>query len=96
MVKFIIELSEDYISKNANAQEVLGKMDGNNEQGGGSHPLKKFFNLIAFTSIEKEVNNGKKEFVISRDSLDDKLKELFDISIGEFVMIASTNEKKEE
>ena len=59
-------------------------------RGGGkkSNPIKKLFEFMAFTLFEKEIDKGKKEFIVKKENLDESTKGLYDNMIGEAMMVA--------
>ena len=91
MIKFIIEVSEEYIRQNADVENVTKKAEGEN-----ANPLKALFDAIAYSAIEKKIDKGVNEFVISQDNFDDGDKKLFDHCFGEVCMLAFKTEKEEE
>jgi hypothetical protein len=92
-VKFIIEVSEEYIRQNADA-EVIQKKAAEDKSGF----IKAMFDMIAFSSIEKEMDKDNTEFTINRDELGEKTQELFDKTIGQVCMMATMgkDEKKND
>ena len=63
MVKFIIEVSEDYIRESADAKKMLG----NASQEGGQNAIAKLVNMFGYTEVVKKMDEGKTEFVITRE-----------------------------
>lgn len=86
MIKIIFEISEDFVKTGADPQKVAEK----NAEGGGkkSNPIKDLFNFMAFTLFEKEIDKGKKEFIVKKENLDGSSKDLYDNMIGEAMMVA--------
>lgn len=68
MIKFIVEVDEEYIHKNANPNAVFEKVD---MQNAGS-AIVRIANLLCFTALEKKLEDGETEFVIKRDNLEEK------------------------
>ena len=91
MVKFIFEVSEDYINDKADIKKFME----NDEENKVSLP-RLMMQLIAFTGIKKDVEKGKKEFVVKQEELDGHELELFDTFSDEILMIASVSGRKDE
>ena len=82
MVKFIIEVGEDYIRANADSDKA--KKNINN-------PLGALINLIGFTAVEKQIDKGKHDFLISPDkfnSTNEHAEEIFDDFMAKVCMLA--------
>jgi len=90
-VKFIIEVSEEYIRHNADA-EVIQKKAATEK----TDFIKAMFDMIAFSSVEKRMNDGNTEFTINRDELGEKTQELFDKTIGQVCMMATMGKNEKE
>lgn len=67
MVKFIVEVSENYIKERANL-EVIAET---NVDGKGSM-VKALVEMIAFGSLENKVDKGEKEFTVSSKDFNEK------------------------
>ena len=96
MIKITFEISEDFITENVKAANVLEKMK-NSE--GGNKSLAALFDMMCFGMLKKEVDKGTTEFVVTKDKLDDKSKELYDKIISEICGLAAFSEydmKKEK
>ena len=54
--------------------------------------------MIGFKQLEKQIDKGKTEFVVTPDKLDAKAQELYSIEIGVICFLATISEtdKKEE
>ena len=50
------------------------------------------FDMIGFGQLVKQMDEGKTEFVVNTDKLDDKSKELFNNEVGEICMLAAFSE----
>ena len=90
MVKFILEVSEDFIHENANP-ENLGQSVEKGFDGLGA--LVKF---IVMAEIEKEIEKGRTEFVISRDKIEGKAVELYDNTLRDAAVLTHFAEKKKD
>lgn len=62
----------------------------------GGNPLKAFADILSFGVINGEVEGGKTEFPVNRESLDDNGKQLFDNTVSHFCALAGIMKKKEE
>ena len=93
MVKIIIELSEEYIAQMSDLDNVKKV-----EMGGGSRDLLyALTSALSFKAIEKEVENGKKEFVLNRETLpDENAKKLFDNRVDDICALATVLGQKDE
>ena len=95
MIKILFEVSEDFIRESASAETATAKMKAEN----GKYAMKALFDMIGFKQLEKQIDEGKTEFVVTTDKLDDKSKELYNNEIGEICLLAALSEndnKKEE
>lgn len=74
MVRFIIEVDEEYIHKNADynlALKQVAILDAGKR-------LEKTMDTICFSSIEEKMKNGEREFVITRDKIEKETDAVFD------------------
>ena len=92
MVKFIIEVSEDYIRESADAKKMLG----NASQEGGQNAIAKLVNMFGYTEVVKKMDEGKTEFVITRDNIDPKVSEIFARAVGDAALLAVMMQKGEK
>ena len=94
MIKITFEVSEDFIRKSASPEAATAKMKAED----GNRAMKALFDMIGFTKLEKQIDQGKTEFIVTTDKLDDKSKELYNNEIGEICLLAAFSEtdKKEE
>ena len=94
MVKIIIELDEALIEKKGNPENLDAEM------GGGRNPMHAIIDTLTFSMLKKEMEGGKKEFIVNRETLDEKGKEFFDHmtpQIGALATImANKDDEKEE
>jgi hypothetical protein len=90
MVKFIIEVEEEYIREKASGANLKKMSDE------GKDPLLALFNIAACGAIEKEVDKGIKEFTISPKTFDDSDKNLFDHCIPEIFMLSIKTNKTDK
>jgi len=60
--------------------------------------MKVLFDMIGFSQLNKQIEQGKTEFMVTPDKLDDKSMELFNNEIGEICVLAAFSEtdKKDE
>ena len=95
MIKITFEVSEDFIRESATPETATAKMKAED----GKHAMKALFDMIGFKQLEKQIDEGKTEFVVTPDKLDDKSKELYNNEIGEICLLAAfseTDNKKDE
>ena len=95
MIKILFEVSEDFIRESASPETATAKMKAED----GKRAMKALFDMIGFKQLEKQIDEGKTEFVVTHDKLDDKSKELYNNEIGEICLLAAfseTDNKKEE
>lgn len=74
MVKFIVEVDEEYIHKNADFSLTLEHA----QELGGIASLAKMVKAFGFSTIEKKIEAGEKEFVITRDKIEERAYKIFD------------------
>lgn len=95
MIKIMFEVSEDFIRESASPETATAKM----KAGDGNRAMKALFDMIGFKQLERLIDEGKTEFVVTTDKLDDKSMELYNNEIGEICLLAAfseTDNKKEE
>ena len=96
MIKITFEVSEDFIRESANPESTTAKM----KAAEGNKAMKVLFDMIGFGQLKKQIDEGKTEFVVTPDKLDDKSKELYNNEIGEICLLAAFSEtdkqKKDE
>ena len=96
MIKITFEINEDFIRESANPESVSAKM----AEDGGKRSLKALVDMIGFGQLVKHIDEGKTEFVVNTDKLDDKSMEIFNNEIGEICLLAAFSEtdkqKKED
>ena len=94
MVKIIFEVSKDLIANNASEETLNAQM----KAAEGDKALRVLFNSIAFKQLQKQIEAGKTEFVVTPDKLDDKSMNMYNHELGDICMLAflSETDKKEE
>lgn len=92
MVKFIIEVSEDYIREFADAEKMLD--DASREDGKSA--IAKLVHMFGYTEVVKKMDEGKTEFVITRDNVDPKASEIFDNTLSNAALLAAMLQKGEK
>lgn len=88
MIKIVFEVSEDFVRENASPETAVAKAKAAPE----GRLVKVMFDMMGFGQLKKEIDKGKKEFVITPDKLDERSKELYDNEIGEICMLAAFSE----
>ena len=95
MIKILFEVSEDFIRENASPETAIAKTKASD----GKHAMKALLDMIGFGLLKKQIDEGKTEFVVTPDKLDNRLKEVYNNEIGKICSIAALSEagnKKEE
>lgn len=94
MIKIIFEISKDLIANNASEETRKAKLDA----AEGDKALRVLFDSIAFQHLNKKIEEGKTEFVVTPDKLDEKSMVMYDHELGDICMLAYLSEidKKEE
>ena len=77
MVKFIIEVSEDYINEHADLDKVKEIAKSSN----GKSALVSMLTCLTFSGVKKRVEEGETEFVISKEGLEEKASEIYDHAV---------------
>ena len=92
MVKFIFEVSEDFIHEKAGVESIeqtAGKDGGN--------VIKALVQLVAMGDIERKLKEGRTEFIISRDNLkDNDAAKLYDNTLCDVAFLAHFAEEKKD
>lgn len=88
MIKIVFEVSEDFVRENASPETAAAKMKAAPE----GRAVKVMFDMVDFGQLKRQIDQGKKEFVITPDKLDERSKELYDNEIGEICMLAAFSE----
>lgn len=94
MITITFKVSKDLIANNASDETIKAKMKAVE----GDKALKVLFDMLGFKQIQKQIEQGKTEFVVTPDKLDEKSKQLYDSNLAEICMLAAFSEtdKKEE
>ena len=92
MVKITFEVSEDFIRENAKKEVVTAKM----KAAEGNKAMKVLFDLIAFGQMEKLIDEGKTEFTVTTDKLDEKSMDMWNNEIAEICLLGVLSEKDKE
>ena len=93
MIKITFEVSEDFVRENANTDVVGEKM----KAAEGNRAMKILMDIIGFSQMEKLIDKGVTEFVVTPDKLDEKSMQLWNNEIAEICLLGvfSENDKKE-
>jgi hypothetical protein len=94
MIKIVFEVSEDFVRENASPETAAAKV----KEAPEGRLIKVMFDMMGFRLLKKEIDQGKREFVITPDKLDERSKGLYDNEIGEICMLAgfSETDKKDD
>ena len=88
MVKVIFEISEDFIRESASPDTATAKMKAED----GKNAMKALFDMMGFMQLKRHIDEGKTEFVVTPDKLDDKTMELYNNELGEICLLAAFSE----
>lgn len=86
MIKITFEVSEDFIRQNAHPTS------DNTKEADDKHIMKMLFDLLGYGLLEKQLQEGKTEFVVTPDKLDDKSKDMYNNTIGAICLLAAFSE----
>lgn len=84
MIKFIIEVEEGYINKNADPDFSFKKA----MMQDGRDAISSMVDMISFSTIQKKVKEGQTEFVINPEKLEKKAYQIFDHAVSEVAALA--------
>lgn len=84
MIKFIIEVEEGYINKNADPEVSFEKT----MLMSGRDAISSMVDMISFSAVQKKVKEGQTEFVIKQENLEDKAYRIFDHAVAEVAALA--------
>ena len=84
MIKFIIEVEEGYINKNADPNVSFEK----SMLLGGKGAISSMVDMISFSAVQKKVKEGQTEFVINQEKLEKKAYQIFDHAVSEVAALA--------
>ena len=90
MVKIIFEVSEDLINEKADVKNITSKV---NDDTKASSVMSMMVDLIGFSHLKERVDKGETEFTVSPDNLDDKMKMIYENSVGTLCVLAVFSEK---
>lgn len=97
MAKFILEVSDEYIRKQADPKRVAESID---DKTSGKDVLSAMFNVIAFKHVKNEIDKGTTEFNVSIDDMDDdKARCIFNGTVsrcGILCVMKQANDKKKQ
>lgn len=92
MVKFIVEVDEEYIHKNADFNFMFEQ--AKNMEGIGS--IAKMAEAIGFSAVKKKIEAGEKEFVITRDKIEERAYNIFDDVAARLSALSGVLQKEEK
>jgi hypothetical protein len=97
MAKFILEVSDEYIRKQAEPERAAASID---DKTSGVDALSALFDVIAIKHVKDEIDKGTTEFNLSIDDMgDDKERYIFNSVVtrcGMLYVIKQVNEKKKQ
>ena len=94
MAKIIIEVDDEYIREKTSPEANKEKFNPN---ASGGEVMKAMFDMIAFTALERRIESGETEFLVTRDMMPDgNRREYWDRNIGDILMLAFMAEKEEK
>ncbi len=88
MIKITFEVSEDFVRENAKSEKFL---EGE-EKGNALKAIKALAEILTLARMEKLIDEGKTEFVVTPDKLDDKSKIVYNGTIGQICALAVFSE----
>lgn len=91
-IKFVVEIDEQYVRDHSDHKKMEEKVKGEDKNAF----MKGFLDVIGFTAIEKAINEGTTEFVISRDNIDPKANDIFDHILGSLAVLAGVIAKTDD
>lgn len=92
MVKITFEVNEDFIRENAKEEVVTAKMKAAED----NKAMKVLFDLIAFKQMKELIDEGKTEFTVTTDKLDEKSMNMWNNEIAEICLLGVFSEKDKE
>ena len=92
MIKITFEVSEDLIRENANPETAIAKMTA----ADGQNAARALFNMMAVMQLNNLLKQGKTDFVVTTDKLDEKSLKIYDAAIGEICVLAAFSETDKE
>ena len=97
MAKFILEVSDEYIRKQADPERMAASID---DKTSGVDVLSALFDVIAIKHVRDEIDKGATEFNLSIDDMgDDKERGIFNGTVSRCSMlcvIKQANEKMKQ
>lgn len=94
MAKFILEVSDDYIRNQAEAERMAASI---NDKTSGVDALSALFDVIAFKHVRDEINKGTTEFNLSIDDMDnDNGHGIFNDTVSRCAMLCVLKQANEE
>ena len=97
MAKFILEVSDEYIRKQAEPERLKESID---YKTSGVDAIGALFDVIACKNVRDEIDKGTTEFNVSIDDMDDdKARSIFNTTVSRCCMLCmmkQANEKKKQ
>ena len=97
MAKFILEVSDEYIRKQAELERMTASID---DKTSGVDAFSALFDFIAFKHVKDEIDKGTTEFNVSIDDMDDdKGLGIFNATVSRCAILCvmkQANEKKQD
>lgn len=87
MIKITFEISEDFIREKSDLDKALKSAKDKGEV------LVSLTDAIGFNQLNNQIEEGKTEFVVTKDKLDKVSKEIYDMTIGRVCILAAFSEK---
>lgn len=88
MIKITFEIPEEFIAKKADPAFAVNEI----MEAKGASAIMQLFAMTAMKELDGLVKGGKTEYVISHDNVGEKIKPLYDHSIGDICMLAALSE----
>ena len=92
MVKFIVEVSEEYIAENADTKRVMGEIVGKT----GIEGVNDVVDVMVFMFIKTFVDKGEKEFVLKEANIKKKEMPMFKELVSQLAVMTKILARKYE
>lgn len=86
MIKITFEINEYFIRENSDLDKALKSAKDKDEV------LVKLTDAIAFKKLNNQIKEGKTEFVVTEDKLDEKSMVIYNMAIGKVCILAAFSE----
>lgn len=91
MVRFIVEVDEDYIRQRAEPANLEAK-----KEKSGASMIGSLVQFMSFQKLSRDIGDGDVDFYISEDSLDPKTLDVFEHTVADLGILATIAKKDED